>query len=275
MITIMEFKGYNSYTNTPWLDMRDKYTETELKAMDQAQLKIELKKAIDGNDSAYFDQVNVILYEQQMNKANAVNDFRDADNLNATIKTKYEAIQKMPESTPDEQDAKRKAMEELFKNEMKDWTSKADSVVDFAKAQKSEADRLQALLDWAVDKKFKIKEMLPFWKMGRLKRINHTVQKIKEKHPDVWAKPVLQYLMAIVETNHTGLSQLRKRAWMKLFWGKNSQNINENLKTIQDKLRPDSKDWVVGTLVKESLSHLLEEAKAQYLEEQRKSVYGR
>ncbi len=29
---------------------------------------------------------------------------------------------------------------------------------------------------------------------------------------------------------------------MKLFWGKNSQNINENLKTIQDKLRPDSKD---------------------------------
>ncbi len=48
--------------------------------------------------------------------------------------------------------------------------------------------------------------------MGRLKRINHTVQKIKEKHPDVWAKPVLQYLMAIVETNHTGLSQLRKRA---------------------------------------------------------------
>ncbi len=127
--------------------MRDKYTETELKAMDQAQLKIELKKAIDGNDSAYFDQVNVILYEQQMNKANAVNDFRDADNLNATIKTKYEAIQKMPESTPDEQDAKRKAMEELFKNEMKDWTSKSDSVVDFAKAQKSEADRLQALLD--------------------------------------------------------------------------------------------------------------------------------
>lgn len=130
--------------------------------MDQAQLKIELKKAIDGNDSAYFDQVNVILYEQQMKKANAVNDFRDADNLNATIKTKYEAIQKMPESTPDEQDAKRKAMEELFKNEMKDWTSKADSVVDFAKAQKSEADRLQALLNGAIDKNVKITETLPF-----------------------------------------------------------------------------------------------------------------
>ncbi len=48
--------------------------------------------------------------------------------------------------------------------------------------------------------------------MGRLKRINHKVQKIKEKHPDAWAKPVLQYLMAIVETNHTGFSQLRKRA---------------------------------------------------------------
>lgn len=82
-----------------------------------------------------------------MNKANAVNDFRDADHLNATIKTKYEEIQNMPESTPDEQDAKRKAMEELFKNEMRDWTSKADNVVNFAKAQKSEAERLQALLD--------------------------------------------------------------------------------------------------------------------------------
>lgn len=274
MITIMAF-SYNSYTNTPWLDRRDKHTEAELKVMDQAQLKIELKKAIDGNDSGYFDQVNAILYEQQMKKANAVKDFRDADNLNATIKTKYDAIQKMPESTPYEQDAKRKAMEELFKNEMKDWTSKADNVIDFAMAQKSEADRLQALLDWAVDKKVKIKEMLPFWKMGRLKRINHTVQKIKEKHPDAWSKPVLQYLMAIVETNHTGFNQARKRLWIKMFWGKSSQNINEKLKTIQDKLRPDSKDWVVGTLVKENLTHLLEEAKAEYLEEQRRSVYGR
>lgn len=271
----MAFDSYNSYTNTSWLDRADKRSEAELKAMDQVQLKIELKKAIDGNDSAYFDQVNVILYEQQMKKANAVNDFRDADNLNATIKTKYEAIQKMPESTPDEQDAKRKAMEELFKNEMKDWTSKADSVVDFAKAQKSEADRLQALLNGAIDKNVKITETLPFWKMGRLKRINHRVQAIKKKNPDAWAKPVLQYLMAIVEVNHTGFSQARKKLWVKMFWGKNSQNIDEKLKTIQDKLRPDSKDWVVGTLVKENLTHLLEEAKAQYLEEQRRSVYGR
>lgn len=267
--------AFNSYTNRPWLDSRDKYTEADLKRMDQPQLKRELKKAIDANDSAYFDLVSTILYEQQREKANAVNDFRDADNLNTTIKTKYEAIQNMPESTPDEQDAKRKAMEELFKNEMNDWTSKAYRVLDFARAQKTEADRLQALLDWAVDQKVKIKEMLPFWKMGRLKRINHTVQKIKEKHPDAWAKPVLQYLMAIVETNHTWFSQSIKRLWMKMFWGKNSQNINEKLKTIQDKLRPDSRDWVVGTLVKENLTHLLEEAKAQYLEEQRRSIYGR
>ncbi len=111
------------------------------------QLKIELKKAIDANDTDYFDQINTILYTQQMNKANGVNNLRDANTLNARIKTKYEAIQKMPEATPDEQDAKRKAMEEFFKNEMRDWTSKADSVVDFAKAQKSEAERLQALLD--------------------------------------------------------------------------------------------------------------------------------
>ncbi len=275
MIVIMAFNSYNSYTNTSWLDRSDKHSEAELKAMGLPQLKMELKKAIDANDTDYFDQVNRILYTQQMNKANGVNNVRDANNLNARIKTKYEAIQKMPEATPDEQDAKRKAMEELFKNEMRDWTSKADSVVDFAKAQKSEAERLQALLDWAVSKKVKIKETLPFWKMGRLKRINHKVQKIKEKHPDAWAKPVLQYLMAIVETNHTGFSQARKRLWMKMFWAKNSQNIDEKLKTIQDKLRPDSKDWVVGTLVKENLAHLLDEAKAQYFEEQRRSIYGR
>lgn len=78
--------------------------------------------------------------------------------------------------------------------------------------------------------------------MGRLKRINHKVQKIKEKHPDAWAKPVLQYLMAIVEKNHTGFSQAIKRLLMKMFWAKNSQNIDEKLKIIQDKLRPDSKD---------------------------------
>ncbi len=29
---------------------------------------------------------------------------------------------------------------------------------------------------------------------------------------------------------------------MKMFWAKNSQNIDKKLKTIQDKLRPDSKD---------------------------------
>ena len=87
------------------MDRSDKHSEAELKAMGLPQLKIELKKAIDANDNDYFKQVNTIFYEQQMNKANAVNDFHDADHLNATIKTKYEEIQKMPESTPDEQDA--------------------------------------------------------------------------------------------------------------------------------------------------------------------------
>lgn len=271
----MAFNNYNSYSTNSWLDKADKSSGEALGKMDVAQLKMELKKAIDANDTAYFDEVNAVLYTQQMNKANAVNDFHDANTLNATIKTKYEAIQKMPESTPDEQDAKRKAMEELFKNEMKDWTSKSDSVVGFAEAQKSEAERLQALLDWAVTKKVKLSESLPFGKIGRLKRIQHKVQHIKEKYKDAWAKPVLQYLMSVVVYNHTWLSQAKNRAYMKMFWGKHSQNIHEHLKVIQEKLKPDPEDGVVGTLVKENLSHLIDEAKIQYLEEQRKSIYGK
>lgn len=111
--------------------------------------------------------------------------------------------------------------------------------------------------------------------MGRLKRINHKIQQIKEKFKNNRAKPVLQFLMSIVESNHTGYSQTIKRATAKMFWNKKSQNINEELKVIQDKIKPTTDDGVVGTLVKESIGHTLEEAKVQYLNEQKQSLYGR
>ena len=262
----MAYNNYSSYS-TSTLDAKDKHSEAELRKMDEAELKRQLKLAIDGNDDAYFNLVK--------NKANSINDFQSAEGATQTMKSKYEAIQNMPDTTPAEKDAKNSAIKDFFKNEMKNWTSKADNIVDFAKSQKGEADRLKSLLEGAITKNVKLKESLPFGKRGRLKRIYHQVQKIKEKYPEDRGERVLFHLMSLTGKNYTGMLQRWRR---KIRAGarrrKYSIDIDGNLAVIKEKIKPDPKDGVVGTLVKERLSHLIEEAKDHYFESQRKSIYG-
>ena len=254
----MAYNNYSSYS-TSTLDAKDKHSEAELRKMDEAELKRQLKLAIDGNDDAYFNLVNQILAEKIKNKANSINDFQSAEGATQTMKSKYEAIQNMPDTTPAEKDAKNSAIKDFFKNEMKNWTSKADNIVDFAKSQKGEADRLKSLLEGAITKNVKLKESLPFGKRGRLKR----------------GERVLFHLMSLTGKNYTGMLQRWRR---KIRAGarrrKYSIDIDGNLAVIKEKIKPDPKDGVVGTLVKERLSHLIEEAKDHYFESQRKSIYG-
>ena len=269
----MAYNNYSSYS-TSTLDAKDKHSEAELRKMDEAELKRQLKLAIDGNDDAYFNLVNQVLDEKMKNKANSINDFQSAEGATQTMKSKYEAIQNMPDTTPAEKDAKNSAIKDFFENEMKNWTSKADNIVDFAKSQKGEADRLKSLLEGAITKNVKLKESLPFGKRGRLKRIYHQVQKIKEKYPEDRGERVLFHLMSLTGKNYTGMLQ----GWRRIRAGarrrKYSIDIDGNLAVIKEKIKPDPKDGVVGTLVKERLSHLIEEAKDHYFESQRKSIYG-
>ena len=48
----MAYNNYSSYS-TSTLDAKDKHSEAELRKMDEAELKRQLKLAIDGNDDAY------------------------------------------------------------------------------------------------------------------------------------------------------------------------------------------------------------------------------
>ena len=178
----MAYNNYSSYS-TSTLDAKDKHSEAELRKMDEAELKRQLKLAIDGNDDAYFNLVNQILAEKIKNKANSINDFQSAEGATQTMKSKYEAIQNMPDTTPAEKDAKNKAIKDFFENEMKNWTSKADNIVDFAKSQKGEADRLKNLLEGAITKNVKLKESLPFGKRGRLKKNLPSSAKNQRKIP--------------------------------------------------------------------------------------------
>lgn len=247
--------------------------EGDLRKMDISQLKMEMKKAIDGEDDGYFQLVQKIYNEKINEGATSIKNISELSSATDGMKKEYEAIMGMPEKTTKEKNAKKKAMQDFFKNDMKNRISRWEKISSAAQYQQNEAERLKVLLGDATSKKVKLRETLPFGKMGRLKRINMNVQKIKDKYPDAWAKSVLQYLMAQPEVNHTWFTQMRKRVQMKLFWGKNSQHINEQLKVIESKLKPDEKDWVIGILVKDSLKALLEEAKAQYIKEQKESVY--
>ena len=234
----MAYNNYSSYS-TSTLDAKDKHSEAELRKMDEAELKRQLKLAIDGNDNAYLNLVKKVLDETIQNKANSINDFQSAEGANQTMKSKCEAIQNMPDTTPAEKDAKNKAIKDFFKNEMKNWTSKVDNIIDFAKSQKCEADRLKNL------------------------------------YPEDRGERVLFYLMSLTRKNYTGMLQrwrrnIRAGARRKKY----SKDIDGNLAVIKEKIKPDPKDGVVGTLVKERLSHLIEEAKDHYFESQRKSIYG-
>jgi hypothetical protein len=270
----MAYNNYSSYSAST-LDAKDKHSDAELRKMDEAELKRQLKLAIDGNDNAYLNLVKQVLDETIENKANSINDFQSAEGANQTMKSKCEAIQNMPDTTPAEKDAKNSAIKDLFKNEMKNWTSKVDNIIDFAKSQKGEADRLKNLFEGAITKNVKLKESLPFGKRGRLKRIYHQVQKIKEKYPEDRGERVLFHLMSLTRKNYTGMLQRwRRNIRAGARRRKYSKDIDGNLAVIKEKIKPDPKDGVVGTLVKERLSHLIEEAKDHYFESQRKSIYG-
>ena len=90
----MAYNNYSSYS-TSTLDARDKHSEAELRKMDEAELKRQLKLAIDGNDNAYFNLVNQVLAEKIKDKVNSINDFQSAEGATQTMKSKYEAIQRL------------------------------------------------------------------------------------------------------------------------------------------------------------------------------------
>lgn len=52
----MAYNNYSSYS-TSTLDAKDKHSEAELRKMDEAELKRQLKLAVDGNDNAYLNLV--------------------------------------------------------------------------------------------------------------------------------------------------------------------------------------------------------------------------
>ena len=81
--------------------------------------------------------------------------------------------------------------------------------------------------------------------------------------------------MSLTRKNYTGMLQRwRRNIRAGARRRKYSKDIDGNLAVIKEKIKPDPKDGVVGTLVKERLSHLIEEAKDHYFESQRKSIYG-
>lgn len=69
--------AFNSYTGSS--STIDKYSQDDLKKMDTPQLKIEMKKAIDGEDDAYFDLVKKAFDEKLDESKNSIKGIEDLD----------------------------------------------------------------------------------------------------------------------------------------------------------------------------------------------------
>ncbi len=245
---------------------------------DVAELQILASQEIQKGN---YDEANKIMAAiQSKNKTptNKIDEFSDTQNQ------KREEIKELTkdintENNPDKKNSliekKENLLKSFFTTDLTKRTSDIKTNLDEREVYKNkQIQDLQSQLNETFTTMPRLSEYLSL-KRRRLVTINDTLQKFKTQDQANYPKNFLIYAMAISNRSLFGVRQKLKRNWIKLTRRRKSEEIGENLKTLEDKLNISTDDnkkprtkWIKLILQKELL-----EAKKAYIDKQKANIW--
>lgn len=110
-------------------------------------------------------------------------------------------------------------------------------------------------------------------KTRSLSKLNQKIQKFKADK-EHYPKNFLIYAMGMTNTDLFCVGKTLKRNQIKFLWKRKSEHIGEMLKILDDKLKDQSSDKNWTKTMKYHLRKELQFAKEEYINQQKKKVYG-
>ena len=171
------------------------------------------------------------------------------------------------------EDEKNQKLTTFFENDLKTYQSKLQNEhIPAIEARDKEIQRLQAML-WenAMDLPTLKEYLSP--KTRSLSNLNQKIQKFKADK-EHYPKNFLIYAMGMTNTDLFWVGKTLKRNQIKFLWKRKSEYIGEMLKILDDKLKDQSSDKNWTKTMKYHLRKELQLAKEEYINQQKKKVYG-